>query len=84
MNTHIPAEQRLRISTNNNRVFADASAAPFEECLTVEFYQQHRLELREKLNVFKMFVFIKEQNVSEFDYGWWSDAIVIWVSEYCG
>jgi hypothetical protein len=37
MNIHIPSEQRLRVSTNQDRVFVDASSAPFQECLTVDF-----------------------------------------------
>jgi len=80
MEIHIPSDQRLRVSTNGNRVFVDASAAPHQECLTVEFYSFQKQIIKSKNGTFIMFVFSNEQNPFDFDYGFWSDAEIVWQS----
>lgn len=80
MQVHIPSEQRLRVSTNGEKVFVDASSAPFQECLTVEFYSFQKQIIKSKGGTFKMFVFTKEQDPNDFDYGFWSDAEIVWQS----
>lgn len=80
MNIHIPSEQRLRVSTNSDRVFVDASSAPFQECLTVEFYSFQKQIIKSKNGTFKMFVFQKDQDINDFDYGFWADADIVWQS----
>ena len=80
MQVHIPSEQRLRVSTNANRIFVDASSAAHQECLTVEFYSFQKQIIKSKMGVFKMFVFAKDQDPNDFDYGFWSDAETVWKS----
>jgi hypothetical protein len=80
MRIHIPSEERLRVSTNRERVFIDASTAPFEECLTIGFYSFHKQIIKSKNGLFQMFVFEKNQDISDFDFGYWSDAETVWQS----
>jgi hypothetical protein len=80
MQIHIPSEQRLRVSTNKERVFVDASSAPHQECLTIEFYSFQKQQIRSKSGTFKMFVFQKDQDITDFDFGFWSDAETVWQS----
>ena len=80
MHIHIPSEERLRVSTNRERVFVDASTTPFQESLTVEFYGFQKQIIKSKNGVFKMFVFENNQDISDFDFGYMSDAETVWQS----
>lgn len=80
MNIHIPSEQRLRVSTNNEQVYVDASSSPFQESLTIEFYSFQKQVIKFKGGTYKMFVFNVNQDPLDFDFGWWSDAETIWKS----
>ena len=80
MYIHIPSEQRLRVSTNGGKVFVDSSSAPGQECLTIEFYSYQKQIIKSKNGTFIMFVFEKDQDISEFDFGFWSDGETIWQS----
>jgi hypothetical protein len=80
MEIHIPSEQRLRVITNQKRIFIDASSAPHQECLTVEFYSFQKQQIRSKSGTFKMFVFQKDQDITDFDFGFWNDAEIVWQS----
>jgi len=80
MEIHIPSEQRLRVSTNSRRVFVDASSALHQECLCVEFYSFQKQVIKRKGGTYKVFIFSEDQNPSEFDYGYFSDAETVWQS----
>ena len=80
MNVHIPSEQRLRVTTNGEKVFVDASSSPSEECLTVEFYSFHKQIIKSKDGIYKLFVFQKDQDISNFDFGFWSNSETVWQS----
>lgn len=80
MTIHIPSEKSLRVSTNQDRVYVDASSTPFQESLTIQFYSFHKHIIKYKDGIFKMFVFKEDQDISEFDFGFWNDAETIWQS----
>lgn len=80
MNIHIPNEERLRVSTNAGRIFVDASTSLNQECLTIEFYSFQKQIIKYKNGTYKMFVFQKDQDVSDFDFGFWSDGETVWQS----
>lgn len=77
MNIYLGSEEILRVHTNRNEIFVDVSTTPSQECLTVQFYQMHSHQIRFKSGVYKLFVFESD----DFDFGWWSDAEVIWSSK---
>jgi hypothetical protein len=80
MKIHIPSEQRLRATTNGERIFADVSCTPHQESLTIEFYAFAKQIIMEKDRTFKMFIFNEDQDISDFDYGFWNDAKIVWKS----
>ena len=80
MKIHIPSEQRLRVSTNGERMFADVSSTPYQESLTIEFYAFAKHIIIEKDRTFKMFIFNQDQDISDFDYGFWKDGKIVWQS----
>ena len=81
MKIHIPSEQRLRVSTNGERMFADVSSTPHQESLTIEFYSFATKQIIiEKDFTFKMFIFNQDQDISDFDYGFWKDGKIVWQS----
>lgn len=80
MEIHIPSEERLRVSTNGKTIFADVDSAPFQRSLTVEFYNFQKQQIRFKMGVFKMFIFLEKDDISDFDFGFWDDAEIVWKS----
>lgn len=80
MEVNISSEQRLRISTNRNRIFADVSSTPYQESLTIEFYSFARQIIIKKNSTYKMFIFKPDQDENNIDYGFWNDGEIVWKS----
>ena len=80
MEIHIPSGERLRVSTNGKRMFADVSSTPHQESLTIEFYAFAKQIIMEKDRAFKMFIFNQDQDITDFDYGFWKDGKIVWQS----
>jgi hypothetical protein len=80
MEISIDANSRLRASTNGKRIFADISSEPFQQSLSIEFYAFQKQIIFKKERVFKMFIFNQDQDITDFDYGYWNDAKIVWKS----
>ena len=62
----------------------DIECGKNEYCISVEAYTMHILQIRKKANVVKMFAFHSDGYLRDFDFGWWSDADIIWSNETLG
>lgn len=80
MEINLTSEDRLRVSTNNKRMFADVGSAPLQESLTIEFYGFQKQQIRCKSKTYKMFIFNLDQPIDDFDFGYWNDAEIVWKS----
>lgn len=80
MDVHVRSEERLRAYTNSNRIFVDVSTTPLQQSLTVQFYDFQKQIIKYKVGTYKIFVFEKNQDISNFDFGFWADAETIWQS----
>ena len=77
MEINIKAKEKLRIATGEELSLVVESAIN-KEALIVGFYRSQKQQLRKKENAYIMFVFEKEQSIEEFDFGYYSDAEVVW------
>lgn len=84
MNIHLHSQERHRISTGSSggisQTFMDIESGKDQYGISVEAYTMHRLEIRKKANVIKLFAFPKDEYYKDYDFGWWSDADVIWTN----
>jgi hypothetical protein len=80
MEIRISNKDRLRVNTNDGRIFADISSTPQEESLTIEFYSFAKQIIIEKNGTFKLFIFNKQQELTDYDFGFWKDGKVVWQS----
>lgn len=80
MKVSLTSNDRIRVSTNGDRMFADVSAANFQESLTIEFYSFAKQIIMKKDNTYKLFIFEKNQDETDFDYGFWNDGDIVWKS----
>jgi hypothetical protein len=61
-------------------MFADVSSTPHQESLTIEFYAFAKQIIMEKDRTFKMFIFNQDQDITDFDYGFWKGGKIVWQS----
>jgi len=81
MEINISNEEWLRVTTNEGKVYADVSSTPNEESLTIQFYPSFSKQIIiEKNKIAKMFIFPKEQGITDFDYGLWNGGKIVWES----
>jgi hypothetical protein len=80
MRIHINSDERTRIETKQSTIFVDASCTPYQESLTIEFYSFHRQIIKLKNGTYKLFVFVGDEDIDSFDFGYWNDGEIIWKS----
>lgn len=73
-------EEKLRFQNWNAEVFADADCNTHQYGIGITFYDMHHIQIRKKSNTFKAFVIPPKFPIDEYDFGYWSDAEVIWQS----
>jgi hypothetical protein len=80
MEIKIRSNDSLRVNAGADSVFADIQGDKEngQYILGVQFYDMHKLQLREKQGSFKMFAIPNEWSFSNVDFGWWEDADIVW------
>ena len=80
MEIKIRGNDSVRVSAGTDSVFADipGDKEHGQYILGVQFYDMHKLQLREKQGSFKMFVVPIDCSISDVDFGWWEDAEIVW------
>lgn len=79
MDVRLYSNQKVRIKTGHKENnFIDVESGKDELVLTTEFYPSfHYIEIREKNNFMKTFLFEKKGHKKHYDFGFWEDAKVI-------
>ena len=80
MNITIGIDEKLRIETYENRVFIDAYRGKDGICIETVFYPIHFQQLRKKEREMCMFSFYDLKHIEDYDFGWYSDAEIVWQS----
>lgn len=80
MYLHLSSNQRFRVSTNSERIFFDSESGDFQSNLSAEFYTMHQIIIVEKVNVVKIFSFEKSYDLTDHNFGFWSDANLVWTN----
>ena len=80
MNITIGIDEKLRIETYEDRVFIDVYRGKDEVCIETVFYPIHFQQLRKKEREMCMFSFYDLKHIEDYDFGWYSDAEIVWQS----
>ena len=80
MNITIGIDEKLRIETYEDKVFIDAYRGKDGICIETVFYQMHFHQLRKKGIETCMFSFYDLKHIEDYDFGWYSDAEIVWQS----
>jgi len=80
MELHLSSNQRIRVSTNSERIFFDSESGDCQSNLSADFYTMHRIVIVEKVGVVKLFSFEKNYHIRDDDFGFWSDAKLVWTN----
>lgn len=80
MDLILRSDDKLRLQNFNAKVFVDADSNSQQYGIGVTFYNNHHIQIRKKDNTLKVFSKPSDFPIDEYDFGWWSDAEVVWQS----
>ena len=82
MELRLNSEQRVRITTGSSKKnFIDITSGKWEQALSVSFLcSQTYFEVRKKEGQINSFYFESKRHKKDFDFGWWSDAEVLFAN----
>lgn len=82
METRLCSKQRLRIITGHSKNnWIDVESGEWEQALEVSFLaSQQYLEIRKKEGQICSFYFESKRHKKYYDFGWWTDAEVVFAN----
>ena len=79
MYVELGANESLRVQVYQD-IFVDTKRGNNGESLETSFYEMHFHQLRYKSREFRMFSFYDKEDIASYNFGWYSDAKIVWKS----
>lgn len=76
----IREEESFRVQTKDTKLGTLISTTPEEKALVIQLVSIYKYVLKSKNNLHKVFVLSIDEDVKNFDFGFWSDAETVWQS----